>query len=292
MMYLVCMAQAVYAEGMKSRRYHRSRYARAEAVFALCFACACVLVIFGGTGGFWQLSLYIGAALGGFGAALYMLWYYAAAWITKKQQARQYKYFVTLAQMRTLSPIEFEHYVAWLYRQQGYIAEVTPAQRDGGIDIFLKRSIIDTRPCAAIQVKQYSDVHRVERQEIDQFFGAFHERALAGIFVTSSVFTEWARERAAEKGITLVDGVGLMQLAQRYGLPDMYKSALEKSPAVRIAERMIITATVIQQAHQRGCVSDWEQQFMHDHLEKPLRSEKQRAHYNAIKSKIMQCASV
>ncbi len=259
-------------------------------MFAACLVCVCVLVIFGGTGGFWQLSLYIGAALGGFGAALYMLWFYATAWVTSKQQARRFKYFVTLEHMRTLSPIEFEHYVAWLYRQQGYIAEVTPTQRDGGIDIFLKRSIIDTRPCAAIQVKQYSDVNRVERQEIDQFFGAFHGKATAGIFVTSSAFTEWARERAGEKGITLIDGVGLMQLAQRHGLPDMYKSALEKSPEVRIAERVIMTASVVTQAHQRGCVSDWEQQFMHDHLEKPLRTEKQRAHYNHIKSKIVQCA--
>ncbi|MBP9669589.1 MAG: restriction endonuclease [Candidatus Pacebacteria bacterium] len=289
-MYLAFLGFWVYAEGMKARISRAGRYLRSEIVFAGGLVVVCIVVIFGGTGGFWQLSLYIATALGGFATALFMLWKAGRAWFIKKQQARQYKYFVTLEQMRTLSPLEFEHYVAWLYRQQGYLAEVTPAQRDGGIDIYLKRSIIDTRPCAAIQVKQYRDTNRVERQEIDQFFGAYHGKVLMGVFVTTSTFTEWARESAAQKGVTLVDGVGLMQLAQCHGLPDSYKSALSKSPEVRVAERVIVTAEVVKRAHQRGCISDWEHRFMHDHVTKPLTSDKQRTHYNAIKSKIMQCS--
>ncbi len=275
---------------MRTRVHRRVRHLHSNIVFAGGLAVALVVVLFGGMGGFWQLALYIGAALGGFGAALYMLWQLGAAWFLKKQQARAYKYFVTLDQMRTLNPIEFEHYVAWLYRQQGYIAEVTPAQRDGGIDIFLKRSVIEVRPCAAIQVKQYKDTNRVERQEVDQFFGAYHGKVLMGVLVTTSTFTEWARESAAQKGVTLVDGVGLMQMAQRYGLPDSYKNALSKSPEVRVAERVLVTEDVVKRAHQRGCISDWEHRFMHDHVTKPLTSDKQRVHYNAIKSKIMRCA--
>jgi restriction endonuclease Mrr len=128
--------------------------------------------------------------------------------------------------MYALTPTEFENYVAWLYVQQGFITKVTPPQKDGGIDIFLYKTLADLTPWGAVQVKRYATHNQVSRDELEKFYGAYHDKVKNGILVTTSTFSDWTQERARKLGVTLVDGEALVRMAQRYGVPSYMKESL------------------------------------------------------------------
>jgi restriction system protein len=121
-------------------------------------------------------------------------------------------------QLHLLTPGMFEAAVADLYNSRGFAAVQTPAVNDGGKDIIATKD----GSTYFIEVKQYSPSRKVGRPEIQKLHSAvIHERATAGIFVTSSAFTGPATEYAALNQIELVSGVELsLMMADTYPTSD------------------------------------------------------------------------
>ena len=106
----------------------------------------------------------------------------------------------------SLSPSEFEHLVARLYMARGYAARVTPATRDGGIDVVALRDITVGREKLAIQCKHQQSP--VGRPELQKLLGAItaDPSFSAGVLVTSATFSTDARQFASQNGrLQLVD---------------------------------------------------------------------------------------
>lgn len=89
-------------------------------------------------------------------------------------------------------PKIFEDVVAAVFRDSGYVAEVTAYQGDGGIDVVLRTPTNET---IGVQVKRYKD--RIEVEQIRAFAGALllndHP---SGIFVTTSSYQSGAYDAA------------------------------------------------------------------------------------------------
>lgn len=105
----------------------------------------------------------------------------------------------SLETLRALSPSEFEHAVARLYRRLGYRTEVVGGAGDGGIDVVATRHGGTT----FIQCKRTS---KVDVGMVRDFYGSVVDRVGTGTFVTTGRFTGPAAAFARDKGLELVDG--------------------------------------------------------------------------------------
>lgn len=86
-----------------------------------------------------------------------------------------------------LHPKIFEEVVGDVFRNIGYIADVTAYHRDGGIDVILYNS----NNKIGVQVKRYKD--SIQVSQIRGFLGALIENNMTkGIFVTTSIFQKGA----------------------------------------------------------------------------------------------------
>ena len=108
---------------------------------------------------------------------------------------------VTLSdRLRAMSGIEFEQYVADLFRCQGYVADLTAASGDHGIDILLKKG----GRAGAVQCKRWTDL--VGEPVVRDFLGAMIGAGVAdGFIAATSSFTDQAWRFANSHGITLLD---------------------------------------------------------------------------------------
>lgn len=211
---------------MSRRRQPRPRVlARVFVTVFLLTSCVFFLT-FGQSERFWEVVVGLGALITSIGALGYLTHTTAQRWRRHRAQSKQHRFIGTVKEMYDLTPTEFEHYVAWLYEQQGFITTVTPPQKDGGIDIFLYKTVVDRKPWGVVQVKRYAKHNMVNREELDKFYGAYHDKAKNGILVTTSTFSDWTRERASEIGTILIDGETLANLAYKYGIPSYMKESL------------------------------------------------------------------
>lgn len=120
----------------------------------------------------------------------------------------------------SLSPIEFEHLVARLYKARGYAARVTPSTRDGGIDVIALRDIATGRERLGIQCKHQQAP--VGRPELQRLLGAItaDPSYSAGVVVTSATFSGDARLFASQNGrLQLIDGNALALLLVQHRVP-------------------------------------------------------------------------
>lgn len=130
-----------------------------------------------------------------------------------------------LERILTAPPAFFERLVIKLLTAMGYGGSTTEAARalgksgDGGVD-----GVIDQDPLGLdriyVQAKRYGD-NPVGPGAIRDFFGALDAfKAAKGLFITTSSFTESAREtaRTLSKRIVLIDGVELAKMMIRYGV--------------------------------------------------------------------------
>ncbi len=115
--------------------------------------------------------------------------------------------FYTVHQLVQLDPIVFERHMAQVYRALGYTVEITPPQKDKGIDLILHKHGIT----CAVQVKRYTR-NNVGAPEIQAFYGAYARRYDKGLFVTTSDFTQEARLYAKENEVMLTNGTDLGEL--------------------------------------------------------------------------------
>jgi restriction system protein len=131
-----------------------------------------------------------------------------------------------LEQIKGCSPDFFERLVVDVIVAMGYggtqrdAAKATQRSNDGGIDGIIKqdRLGLDT---IYIQAKKWDESRPIHRPEIQKFAGALQGvRARKGIFITTSAFSDGAREYVAtiDSKIVLIDGTELAQLMIDHGI--------------------------------------------------------------------------
>ena len=112
---------------------------------------------------------------------------------------------------------EFESLIKVLLVEMGFHAELTAVTGDGGIDII---ATLD-RPFSGgryiFQCKRYAENNLVGAPAVRDFYGAVTaDRAIKGIFITTSNFTAQARDFAEQTRIELVDRATLMRLLEKF----------------------------------------------------------------------------
>lgn len=115
-----------------------------------------------------------------------------------------------------LSGIAFEKLVASLLARMGFHIEMTKVSGDGGVDIVatLDRPLVGGR--YLIQCKRFAIGSPVGAPVVREFYGALRadNRAVKGIFVTTSNFTDQARNFARDLPIDLIDREHLHRLSE------------------------------------------------------------------------------
>jgi restriction system protein len=111
--------------------------------------------------------------------------------------------------IRALGWRKFEELVGEAYRRQGYtVIENTTAGPDEGIDLMLKKD----GGLVLVQCKQWKSA-KVGVNIVRELLGVMTAKhATSGILITSGVFTQEAKNFAADKPIDLVDGTQLLHL--------------------------------------------------------------------------------
>ena len=102
--------------------------------------------------------------------------------------------------LRAMPGIEFERFVADIFRRTGYSAELTAATGDHGIDVILRK----LGKVIVVQCKQWDGA--VGEPVLRDFYGSMvASRADAGFVVTTSNFTSQAEAFVKDKPIELYD---------------------------------------------------------------------------------------
>lgn len=124
-----------------------------------------------------------------------------------------------LEKLKKVNPTRFERIVVDLLVKMGYGGSIIDAGKaigktgDGGIDGIIKEDKLGL-DVIYIQAKRW-DNNPIRRPDVQQFAGALQgQQANKGIFITTSRFTDEAREYVTKIGskIVLIDGEQLSQL--------------------------------------------------------------------------------
>lgn len=138
-----------------------------------------------------------------------------------------------------LSGTDFEDAIGLIYRENGYIVELTPASGDFGVDIIASKG----REKLAIQAKRYSAKVGVKAVQ-EAASGGYYYRATKAIVISNSFYTRKAEELAQRLGVDLINRprLALMWLSANPQFPtpaftlERYK---EKEREIREALRRI-----------------------------------------------------
>ena len=118
----------------------------------------------------------------------------------------------------TLEPDEFEEFVAEVFRNHGFNAEVTQKTRDGGVDINASFEMGGVLYRTYFECKQYRPDRPVGAPIVRSLFGTMErDRIDKGVLVTTSRFTRDAIKEAEMLNgrIKLVDYQELQRLMRR-----------------------------------------------------------------------------
>lgn len=132
-----------------------------------------------------------------------------------------------LQRIRAASPAFFERVVVRLLIAMGYGGSVADIDRalvggsgDGGVDGVIDQDLLGLDRIY-VQAKRYAEGNSVGSGAIRDFFGSLDRyKASKGLFVTTSSFTQSARETAdlLSKRLVLIDGTQLARLLIRHGV--------------------------------------------------------------------------
>ena len=116
----------------------------------------------------------------------------------------------------------FEDVSAAYYKEKGIRAELTKLGADGGVDIKLFQDD-SSLPTSIVQCKAWNSMVGVK--PIREFLGVMtHEKILKGFYMTSSSYSQEAKEVAQANRITLIDGAMFLAMIKR--LPSDAKQRL------------------------------------------------------------------
>jgi HJR/Mrr/RecB family endonuclease len=133
-------------------------------------------------------------------------------WLRVQQHHRFLFNLQTLDDVLSLTPTQFEHATGELLQSLGYRSI---HHTGGGGDLAADLICISPQgKRTVVQCKRYRPDNKVGTPVIQTFIGMIHihHRAEAGIFVTTSSFTEPARKLAQQHGIWAIDGIQLAHL--------------------------------------------------------------------------------
>jgi restriction system protein len=210
------MAQSVFAfEQPSLRKFGRPRLSP----WLLVFGAIVWMLLYAGIGWrFWTRGVHLAQpvdaallfATVALGVAVMLGW--RSAWAKLRYDLRPGHWpALSLAQIRELTPSQFEAYVAYrLFARRGYAVDNIRDTKDGGIDIL----VTDRQGQQAIvQCKRYRGT--VGAPIVRDLYGTMiHHGAAYAYLVTNSTFSEEARIWAKGKPIELIDGRRLVQLSQ------------------------------------------------------------------------------
>lgn len=134
-----------------------------------------------------------------------------AAWYYYFVYRRTLAYQAGLRQLQiddvdNMSGVEFEKYVADLFRRQGYTFETTALSGDLGVDLIIIKDGVRT----AVQTKRYSKpVNQAAIREA--VAGMKHYKCTQAMVVTNNYFTKLATQLAKDNNCELIDRDKLVQ---------------------------------------------------------------------------------
>lgn len=121
--------------------------------------------------------------------------------------------------LNNMDGFTFEHYVAQIFRDLGYKAEVTQESGDFGADVILTKE----REKICVQCKRYKGL--VGIAAVQEVLGSInYYNANRGCVVTNSRFTEAAVKLAKANHIELIDGNKLEKLIKKGKNRNIYKA--------------------------------------------------------------------
>jgi HJR/Mrr/RecB family endonuclease len=121
----------------------------------------------------------------------------------------------TLDDLDLLDGIQFEEFLAKLYTEMGYTAEVTKSSGDQGGDLIISKGSKKT----VVQAKRYSD--KVANSAVQEAVTAIrHYDCDNAMVVTTNYFTKSAIELASSNDVTLTDRDDLEELLEEYPIPN------------------------------------------------------------------------
>ena len=121
----------------------------------------------------------------------------------------------TLDDLDLLDGIQFEEFLAKLYKKMGYTAEVTKSSGDQGGDLIISKGSKKT----VVQAKRYSD--KVANSAVQEAVTAIrHYDCDNAMVVTTNYFTKSAIELASSNDVTLTDRDDLEGLLEEYPIPN------------------------------------------------------------------------
>jgi restriction system protein len=144
-----------------------------------------------------------------------------------------------LSEIRDMHWREFELFVADLFTELGYKAQVTQRTSDGGKDIILNKG----RFKAIVECKRYKEANNISVNLIRQFHSVIMDtHSDHGYFVTTSDFTKDAYRYVQDKPIELINGERLIDLKEGFLKPDVQKSFKKElhKVVVRISSKILL----------------------------------------------------
>lgn len=118
---------------------------------------------------------------------------------------------LSMQALDTMSGIEFEKFVADLFKRMGFSVEVTKASGDQGADVLAEK---DGMRCC-IQAKNYTGV--VSNGAVQEVVASLnYYKANKGYIVTNSKLTKHALQLAAANSIEVIDRDRLLELLSNY----------------------------------------------------------------------------
>jgi hypothetical protein len=113
-----------------------------------------------------------------------------------------------MAQLRILSPNEFEDTIAAMFERLGFEVEQTPYVSDHGRDAIMYHD----GNKILLECKRYGEETTSDRPQLQIFHSAIvSDRAAAGFFVTTGRVTSGAIEFAKNSSITIISGNSLRE---------------------------------------------------------------------------------
>lgn len=139
----------------------------------------------------------------------------AVAWVLRRMRGGSAERVETLAGLLALSPSAFEQEVAALLGAIGFQG-MRAVGGAGDLSVDVEGRDPSGRR-VLVQCKRYAPDRRIGSPEIQQFYGMarFHDESARAVFVTTSDYTDAARDIAARTGVELVSGTELVAIAVR-----------------------------------------------------------------------------
>lgn len=121
-------------------------------------------------------------------------------------------------QVHSLTSRQFEEFVAALYEKHGFEVELTPATRDGGVDLYAVRNLPFGKVLTVVECKRNAPHRRVGVGLVRSLYGALEDKgANIGVLATTSSFTSDARAYQERHAFRL-------RLQDWFALQDMMES--------------------------------------------------------------------